>query len=218
MENEENNKGAKEKPRHHLGKTPRYCRIFVLLNKGAALAYRTRRAYLVGHYALMKLISWNVNGLRAVHKKGLFVPFIEKYKPDIFCLQETKAEQGQAEVDLPEYEEYWNSAKKKGYSGTAIFTRIKPLQVLLGLPEDIAHKYKLNGDGYGDPNTEGRVIAAEFTISISLILTPQTQTRPLASHAPPQALGPGIFGISQTFRQEKARDFLRRPQCRTHRG
>jgi exodeoxyribonuclease-3 len=110
----------------------------------------------------MKLISWNVNGIRAVHKKGLFVPFIEKYQPDILCLQETKASQGQSEVDLPEYEEYWNSAVKKGYSGTAIFTKIKPLAVLNGIPEKIAEKYGLVADTYGDPRTEGRVIAAEF--------------------------------------------------------
>lgn len=110
----------------------------------------------------MKLVSWNVNGIRAVHKKGLFVHFVHKYKPDIICLQETKAEQGQSEVDLPEYEEYWNSAEKKGYSGTAIFTKKKPLSVILGLPEHIAKKYKLLDDDYGDPNTEGRVIAAEF--------------------------------------------------------
>ncbi len=110
----------------------------------------------------MNLVSWNINGLRAVHKKGLFLPFIKEVRPDILCLQETKAEQGQAEIDLPEYEEYWNSAKKKGYSGTAIFTKTKPLRVILGLPQDLAHKYKLDSDNYGDPNTEGRVIAAEF--------------------------------------------------------
>ena len=110
----------------------------------------------------MKIISWNVNGIRAVHKKGLFLPFVEKYKPDIICLQETKAEQGQAEIDLPEYEEYWNSAQKKGYSGTAIFTKVKPLRVLLDFPADIVKKFKLGHDGYGDPNAEGRVIALEF--------------------------------------------------------
>ncbi|HVV14801.1 MAG TPA: exodeoxyribonuclease III [Candidatus Paceibacterota bacterium] len=110
----------------------------------------------------MKIISWNVNGIRAVHNKGLFAPFIAKYKPDILCLQETKAEQGQAEVDLSGYEEYWNSSQgKKGYSGTAIFTKEKPLTVALGLPEHITAKYKLE-DKYGDPNKEGRVIAAEF--------------------------------------------------------
>jgi len=110
----------------------------------------------------MKIISWNVNGIRAVHKKGLFMPFIEKHQPDILCLQETKAQENQSEVDLPEYEEYWNSAEKKGYSGTAIFTKIKPISVVLGLPEKIAKKYNLKDDGYGNPNTEGRVITLEF--------------------------------------------------------
>lgn len=111
----------------------------------------------------MKIISWNVNGIRAVHKKGLLVPFVEKYKPDILCLQETKAQQDQSEVDLPEYTEYWNSATKKGYSGTAIFTKEEPLSVALDFPADILKKYKLE-DKYGDPNTEGRIIVAEFSV------------------------------------------------------
>ena len=110
----------------------------------------------------MKLVSWNVNGIRAVHKKGLFTTFVDELKPDVICLQETKAEQHQSEVDLPEYEEYWNSAQKKGYSGTAIFSKVKPLNVIIGLPDDIVKKYKIAHDGYGDPATEGRVIAAEF--------------------------------------------------------
>jgi exodeoxyribonuclease-3 len=110
----------------------------------------------------MKLISWNVNGIRAVHKKSMFVPFVEKYKPDVLGIQETKAEQGQSEVDLPQYEEYWNSAEKKGYSGTAIFTKEKPLKVVNGIPADIAKKHRIAHDGYGDPMTEGRVIAAEY--------------------------------------------------------
>ena len=110
----------------------------------------------------MKIISWNVNGIRAVHKKGFFAPFIKKYQPDILCLQETKAEQHQSEVDLPDYEEFWNSAERKGYSGTAIFTKEKPLSVILGLPEKIARKYGLADDGHGDPNKEGRVICAEY--------------------------------------------------------
>ena len=110
----------------------------------------------------MKIISWNVNGIRALHKKGLFVSFVKKYKPDIICLQETKAERHQSEVDLPDYEEYWNSASRKGYSGTAIFTKQKPLGVVLDIPEKITKKYKLTEDHYGNPNTEGRVIALEF--------------------------------------------------------
>ncbi len=110
----------------------------------------------------MRLVSWNVNGIRAVHKKKFFIPFVEKLAPDIICLQETKAEQGQAEIDLPEYEEYWNSAGKKGYSGTAIFTKEKPLSVRNDFPPDIVKKYAVQKDKFGDPNSEGRVIAAEF--------------------------------------------------------
>lgn len=110
----------------------------------------------------MRVISWNVNGIRAVHKKGLFVPFVEQYRPDILCLQETKAERHQSEVDLKEYEEHWNSAVKKGYSGTAIFTKEKPISVVLGFPETIVKKYGIADDGYGDPSGEGRVIAAEY--------------------------------------------------------
>ena len=109
----------------------------------------------------MKLVSWNVNGIRSIHRKNALVPFIEKMKPDIMAFQETKAEEHQSEIDLPDYEEYWNSAKKKGYAGTAIFTKIKPLSVILGFPESILKKYQLK-DGYGDPNDEGRVMAAEF--------------------------------------------------------
>ncbi|MDP3996157.1 MAG: exodeoxyribonuclease III [bacterium] len=110
----------------------------------------------------MRIISWNVNGIRAVMKKGLFLPFIEKHDPDILCLQETKAEKGQVVIDLPQYEEYWNSADKKGYSGTAIFTKTKPLAVINGLPENIVKKYGLCADKYGNPLSEGRVISAEY--------------------------------------------------------
>lgn len=110
----------------------------------------------------MKIYSWNVNGIRAVHNKGLFVPFVAKHQPDVLGLQETKAEQTQSEVELPDYIEYWNSAIKKGYSGTAIFTKPKPLAVINGLPPEIIKHYKVTGDTYGDPNAEGRVIAAEY--------------------------------------------------------
>ncbi len=109
----------------------------------------------------MKLVSWNVNGIRAVHKKGELERCIKALKPDIVCLQETKAQQGQCEVDLREYEEYWNSAEKKGYSGTAIFTKVKPLSVLLDFPEQISKKFVFT-DRYGDLLKEGRIIALEF--------------------------------------------------------
>ncbi len=109
-----------------------------------------------------RLYSWNVNGIRAVIKKGDFQTFIAKHQPDILCLQETKAKQGQAEIDLSDYQEYWNSANKAGYSGTAIFSKTKPLSVINGFTDAIADKYGLSGDSYGDPTQEGRVISAEF--------------------------------------------------------
>lgn len=110
----------------------------------------------------MKVVSWNVNGIRSIYKRGFFLPFIESAKPDILCLQETKAQEHESPVDLPDYEEYWNSAKKKGYSGTAIFSKMKPLAVAFGFPEKFVKKFQLDADGYGDPNAEGRVISAEF--------------------------------------------------------
>ncbi len=127
----------------------------------------------------MKIISWNVNGIRAVHKKGLFVPFVKKYKPDVICLQETKAAQHQSEVDLKDYEEYWNSATRKGYSGTAIFVHKslgKPLSVILNIPEKIAKKHGIVTDDYGNPNTEGRVIAIELKdFYIMTVYTPNAK-------------------------------------------
>lgn len=110
----------------------------------------------------MRLYSWNVNGIRAVLNKGTFQKFIEEHDPDILCLQETKAAREQFEIDYPQYHEHFFSAIKKGYSGTAIFSKIKPLQYRDGFPEDIVEKYNVTGDTYGNPNDEGRVIAAEF--------------------------------------------------------
>lgn len=110
----------------------------------------------------MKIFSWNVNGMRAVVRKGELEKFIQTYDPDIICFQETKAEQGQAEIDYPQYEEYWNSASKKGYSGTAIFSKKKPLAIINDIPEEFVAASGLVADGYGESNREGRVIAAEF--------------------------------------------------------
>ena len=97
----------------------------------------------------MKFVSWNVNGLRACLKKG-FLDFYRQEAPDFCCLQETKMEQGQADVGLNEgVLEFWNSAEKKGYSGTALFTKKEPLSVTYGIGVE-AHDH------------EGRVITAEF--------------------------------------------------------
>lgn len=124
----------------------------------------------------MKLASWNVNGIRSVWTKGELQKLVADYQPDILCLQETKAERGQSEVDLPDYEEYWNSAEKKGYSGTAIFSKIKPVNVANGLPDKIVNKYKLSDDSYGDPSKEGRVITAEFDhFYVISVYTPNTK-------------------------------------------
>lgn len=110
----------------------------------------------------MKLYSWNINGIRAVLNKGALQDFITKHDPDVLCLQETKASRDQFELDLPQYHEHFFSAVKKGYSGTAIFSKEPALRYEDGFPADIIEKYEVTGDTYGNPNDEGRVIAAEF--------------------------------------------------------
>jgi len=107
----------------------------------------------------MKCISWNVNGIRSVMRNDAFVPFIQVEQPDVLCLQETKAQQGQTEIDLPEYEEIWNSAERKGYSGTAIFTKIKPISIIYDLPNEELAGFM---DQFGNTLKEGRVITMEF--------------------------------------------------------
>lgn len=96
----------------------------------------------------MKFISWNVNGLRACLQKG-FSDFFHNADADFFCLQETKLQEGQVQLDLPEYAQFWNYAQKKGYSGTAIFAKHTPLQVIYGV-------------GSEDLDTEGRLITLEY--------------------------------------------------------
>lgn len=110
----------------------------------------------------MKIYSWNVNGIRSVIKKGDFQKFIAAHKPDILCLQETKAEREQVQVDLPDYHEFWHSASTKGYAGTAIFSREKPLKVTNGFSAAINKKFKLVDSEGRDSRDEGRVITAEF--------------------------------------------------------
>lgn len=111
---------------------------------------------------MIKLYSWNVNGIRAVNKKGLWQPFLTKENPDILCLQELKAKPEQIDASVDGYKAFWYSAEKPGYSGVALLSKIDPLHVIDGFPENIIKKFKLTGDVYGDPNKEGRVIAAEF--------------------------------------------------------
>lgn len=111
---------------------------------------------------MVKIYSWNVNGIRAVWRKNGLLPLVEKEKPDILCLQETKANESQSEVILPGYSEYWNSAEKKGYSGTVIFSKVKPISVTNGFPGDFVKKYKFVDSETRDSANEGRVITAEF--------------------------------------------------------
>ncbi len=110
----------------------------------------------------MKLISWNVNGLRACMGKG-FMEFFEAQDADIFCLQETKLQAGQINLELPGYHQYWNYAEKKGYSGTAVFTKEEPLSVSYGM-------------GIEEHDHEGRVITLEFPeFYIITVYTPNSK-------------------------------------------
>ena len=110
----------------------------------------------------MKLYSWNVNGLRACMTKG-FAEFLQGAAPDIICLQETKMQREQADFVFPGYEEYWNSAERKGYSGTAVFTKVKPLTVTYGL-------------GQEEHDKEGRVITLEFeSFYLVTVYTPNSK-------------------------------------------
>lgn len=110
----------------------------------------------------MKLISWNVNGLRAVMQKD-FMGIFESLDADVFCLQETKLQRGQLELELPGYHQYWNDAVKKGYSGTAVFTREEPISVAYGI-------------GIEEHDQEGRVITLELSkVFLVTVYTPNSQ-------------------------------------------
>lgn len=113
----------------------------------------------------MKLITWNVNGIRGMHTKGI-VKQVFDMNADVFCFQETKSEFDQLPDDLknvPGYHAYYSHSRhRKGYSGTAIYSKVPALKIITDIPEKIATKYGLVHDGYGHPNEEGRVIAAEF--------------------------------------------------------
>ena len=111
----------------------------------------------------MKLISWNVNGIRACVQKG-FMDFFEEADADIFCIQETKMQEGQLELDMPGYYQYWNYAERKGYSGTAIFTKEEPLSYSCGI-------------GIEEHGKEGRVITLEFgDFYFVTVYTPNAQS------------------------------------------
>ncbi|WP_461809725.1 exodeoxyribonuclease III [Faecalimonas sp.] len=111
----------------------------------------------------MKLISWNVNGIRACVQKG-FLDFFHEVDADIFCIQESKMQEGQLQLELEEYHQYWNYAEKKGYSGTAIFTKQEPISVSYGM-------------GIDEHDKEGRVITLEFSeFYLITVYTPNSQS------------------------------------------
>ena len=111
----------------------------------------------------MKLVSWNVNGIRACVQKG-FMDFFNKEDADIFCIQESKMQEGQLELDMPGYYQHWNYAERKGYSGTAIFTKKEPISVQYGI-------------GIDEHDHEGRVITLEYeTFYMVTVYTPNSQT------------------------------------------
>lgn len=113
----------------------------------------------------MKLISWNVNGIRACVKKG-FLEYFHEMEADVFCIQETKLQEGQIELDLPGYHQYWNYALKKGYSGTAVFSKVKPLHVTYGLDMENAEERE----------PEGRIITLEYEeFYLVNVYTPNSQ-------------------------------------------
>ena len=137
----------------------------------------------------MKLISWNVNGLRACMGKG-FLEVLEGESPDVICLQETKMQREQADFDFPGYREFWYSAEKKGYSGTAIFSKTEPVSVEYGM-------------GVEDYDREGRLIAAEYEDFILVtIYTPNSQR------------GLERLGFRMEF-EDRLREFLARLRQRT---
>lgn len=134
----------------------------------------------------MKLVSWNVNGLRAIYKKG-FEDNFQEIDADIFCIQETKMQENQLQVNLKDYEQFYNYAERKGYSGTAIFSKVKPINVS-------------NGIGKEEHDLEGRVITLEFEkFFLVNCYTPNSRKRTCKTKIQ-NDLGRGIYEISQKTR------------------
>ena len=152
----------------------------------------------------MKLISWNVNGLRACVNKG-FLEYFREADADIFCIQETKLQEGQIQLDLPGYYQYWNYAEKKGYSGTAVFAKQEPLSVSYGI-------------GIPEHDREGRVITLEYPeFYLVTVYTPNSQNE-LARLPYRMEWEDAFLYLSERSGGEAAGDFLRRSECRSQRN
>lgn len=152
---------------------------------------------------MKKMISWNVNGLRACMKKG-FQEYFEAADADIFCLQETKLQEGQIDLELPGYHQYWNYAEKKGYSGTALFTKEEPISVRYGI-------------GIEEHDMEGRVITAEFPeYFVVTVYTPNSQDE-LKRLAYRMEWEDAFLSYLKRTGAGKTGDFLRRSERRSDR-
>lgn len=129
----------------------------------------------------MRIFSWNVNGIRAVERKGALNDFFESENPDIVCFQETKIQQDQLKTEefdkkYPEYFKFWSFAQRKGYSGTAIWTKFQPIQTLFNFSKDILEEFNLT-DKFGDASKEGRILAIEFLdFWVLTVYTPNTKS------------------------------------------
>ena len=122
------------------------------------------------------IVSWNVNGIRAGIRKGTFEQFLSEHDPDILCLQETRTMKEQVNIDFPQYKEYWHSAEKKGYSGTAIFSKQKAVDIIYGLLPHAQKQFDFFDDKQRNGAEEGRVISAEFeTCFVVSVYTPNTK-------------------------------------------
>ena len=143
----------------------------------------------------MKFVSWNVNGIRACVQKG-FLDFFKEADADIFCIQETKMQEGQLTLELDGYHQYWNSAVKKGYSGTAIFTKKEPVSVSYGI-------------GIEEHDQEGRVITLEFEdFYFITVYTPNSQR--IEASGLPDEMGKRFPELSEKVRRAQTGCFLRR--------
>lgn len=124
----------------------------------------------------MKIVSWNVNGLRAVLRKDALRPVVDELAPDVLCLQEIKAQETDVELAVPGYQMVWNSAARKGYSGTAMLFRKPPIRVFAGLLDDVQAAFPMGSDPFGDPGTEGRVLTAECDdVFVVTVYTPNAK-------------------------------------------
>ena len=152
----------------------------------------------------MKLVTWNVNGLRAVYQKG-FTDFLKKIDADVFCIQETKMQPGQLELDLSGYLQYFYSAVRKGYSGTAVFTKKKPLQIRYGI-------------GIEEHDQEGRVLTLEYdTFFLVNCYTPNSRKR-VSKTFLSCVMGRSFSRIFKRIGENKTGYFMWRLKCSTQRN